>query len=413
MVKIFDRNMYRCFALCVLIFALLLLAPPVAHADGGAPNLAYVSGTSKGISVIDISKQNVSKTINVAGDPHTIQLSLDGRFLYVTQPQLGRVSIIAAQTGDTVCSANVPGQPTLLALDNTTGIIYAAGNGASTVSEIDPTNCTIKRTFQVSGPVYGLAVATVASSSSGSGNQLWIAAGPALTVLDDNSGQQISSVSISGSPRYITIPQGATVYVTTQQGSVVAIDLSSHKVVPLISGSEYGPMDYDANTGEVYVPDLKNNRLDVLAPVNAGFAPPTEPSRTVSLGVRPESVAITSDGQLGFVALDGGNVAMLDITGRTIINTFNVGGNPHFIITGLYPPVVGTTPQQANTLGTIFNIAAYILVIALFLVPILLFRKYARARSAAGAGTQAAEGDGPSKESEAGVHSTGESERKE
>src|SRR5581483_8138242 len=249
------------------IFALLLLAPPVAHADGGAPNLAYVSGTSKGISVIDISKQNVSKTINVAGDPHTIQLSLDGRFLYVTQPQLGRVSIIAAQTGDTVCSANVPGQPTLLALDNTTGIIYAAGNGASTVSEIDPTNCTIKRTFQVSGPVYGLAVATVASSSSGSGNQLWIAAGPALTVLDDNSGQQISSVSISGSPRYITIPQGATVYVTTQQGSVVAIDLSSHKVVPLISGSEYGPMDYDANTGEVYVPDLKNNRLDVLAPV--------------------------------------------------------------------------------------------------------------------------------------------------
>ncbi|MBV9231804.1 MAG: hypothetical protein JOZ18_21020, partial [Chloroflexi bacterium] len=102
--------------------------------------------------------------------------------------------------------------------------------------------------------------------------------------------------------------------------------------------------------------------------------------RTIKLGVTPASVAITSDGQLGFVALSGGNVAMLDIPGRQIINTIPVGGDPHFIITGLYPPAIGTTPQQANVMGTIINIAAYIFVVALLVVPILLFRRYAKIR---------------------------------
>ena len=74
----------------LLVFTLLsLCSPPRARADGGAPNLAYVSGTPSGISVIDVLQGKVTKTISVAGDPHTILLSLDGRFLYVTQPGPG------------------------------------------------------------------------------------------------------------------------------------------------------------------------------------------------------------------------------------------------------------------------------------------------------------------------------------
>jgi hypothetical protein len=97
------------------------------------------------------------------------------------------------------------------------------------------------------------------------------------------------------------------------------------------------------------------------------------------LGVSPQSIAITSDGQLGFVALQGGNVAMLDIPGKAVVNTFHVGGNPRFIITGLYPPLIGTTPQQASIWGTVINILAYAAVIALFIVPLLLFIRYSRA----------------------------------
>src|SRR5437763_15888631 len=97
------------------------------------------------------------------------------------------------------------------------------------------------------------------------------------------------------------------------------------------------------------------------------------------LGVSPASVAITNDGLLGFVALASGNVVMLDLPGRQVITTIPVGGSPHFIITGLYPPLIGTTPQQVSIWEPVINIAAYVFVVALFLIPILIFRRYTKA----------------------------------
>src|SRR6266404_3852233 len=112
-------NMYRRVALVVCTLALLLFpGPQQAYADGGAPNLAYVVGGSNGISVIDIAQQKVTGTFALGGDPRTVYLSLDGRFLYITQPALGRVTMLSAKTGQTNCFAkNVPGQPSLLAFD--------------------------------------------------------------------------------------------------------------------------------------------------------------------------------------------------------------------------------------------------------------------------------------------------------
>jgi hypothetical protein len=125
---------------------------------------------------------------------------------------------------------------------------------------------------------------------------------------------------------------------------------------------------------------MQHKQIDVLSPINPGTTVPQhEPDHIIRLGVAPQSIAITSDGQLGFIALQGGNVAMLDIPGRQIFNTLYVGGTPRFIITGLYPPIVGNAnPQQASQLTTIINIAAYVLVIALFIVPLLLLRRYSR-----------------------------------
>ena len=101
------RVYYLFLAFCLLYILILPLSVPQVRADGGAPNLAYVARTA-GISVIDILQQKVTRTIAVNGDPHTILLSLDGRFLYVTQPVIGRVAVTVAQTGQTFCAANLP-----------------------------------------------------------------------------------------------------------------------------------------------------------------------------------------------------------------------------------------------------------------------------------------------------------------
>jgi len=379
--NIYLRVATMAFALWLLLFH--FPGSQHAYADGGVPNLAYVAGSSKGISVIDIGQQKVTSSFSTIGDPQTIFLSLDGRFLYVTQPASGRVSMLAAKTGQSLCSANVPGQPSLLAFDPGINILYAAGNGSDSVTALDPDNCTIKRTIKTNGPVYGLAVAIVGSGpSGGDGNQLWVTDSTSLYIFDRSG--QLAVIPIPGGPQYITIPPGYTAYITTRQGSVYAIDLGTRKLsTPILSGGSFGPMDYNAYTSEVYVPDIQKKLIDVLSPVNPGTRTfPHEPSYTIRLGVTPQSIAITSDGQLGFIALEGGNVAMLDIPGKQIVNTIFVGGNPRFIITGLYPPLIGTTPQEASVWGTVINVAAYILVIALLIIPIVLFGRYARASAA-------------------------------
>jgi hypothetical protein len=341
------------------LFSLSLLSlyfAPYTHADGGAPNLAYVSGTSSGVSVIDVGQAKITKTITVAGDPHTILLSQDGGFLYVSQPALGQVSVLRTQAGQVFCTAHLPGEPSLLAIDPDTNTLYAAGSGAAQVTTLDPTNCKALHTFGVNGPVYGLAVALTAGSSlnGSTSNQLWVASTDGLTIFDDRTEQTLGDVPIPDGPQYLSIPPGETAYVTTRQRSVDAIGLKTREVRQILKGGIFGPMDYDALTGEVYVPDEQHNVLNVLGPVDTSVtAPPKEPERVIQTNGTPESVAITNDGLLGFIALRGGRVAMLDLIAHRFVYAVNVGGTPHFIITGLYPPPVFDTPTPAsNSIST-------------------------------------------------------------
>jgi DNA-binding beta-propeller fold protein YncE len=345
-----------CYRFCFLFMPLLLvgLFSPSAHADGGAPQIAYVAGTAQGISIIDIARRRVTGSIAVDGKPHTVLLSPDGYALYVTQPTLGRVAVITAKTGKTLCTASLPGQPSLLALSLDATVLYAAGQGDTSVRALDPVTCAVRQTFETHEPVYGLAVAasTAADATPSTPNQLWIAGTTGLTIFEAN-GHLLGSVPIAGGPQGICIPGGFTAYVTTRQGAVVAVDLNTRRIVrTLLSGGQFGTMDYDAITGEVYVPDRQHNQLDVLTPIIADTTvAPQEPAQILRLSGSPQSVAITSDGQLGFVALFNGQVVILDVPGRSTVTSIAVGGTPRFIITGLYPPVNSppSTPQQAAT----------------------------------------------------------------
>jgi hypothetical protein len=259
-----ERALLRLCALSLIACLLLCLySPAKVHADGGAPNLAYVSGTAHGISVIDVGQAKVIRTLNINGDPHTIFLSIDGRFLYITQPVVGEVSIVAAKTGRTICTAHLPGEPTLLAMDQNTNLLYAAGNGATRVSAIAPATCAIPRTFQTNSPVYGLGV----TFPQGNHSQLWVAGTGELTVFDDRTGQTLGSIPVADGPQNLTIPPGDMVYFTTRLGNVDAVDFKTRTVHQLLTGGTFGTMDYDALTGDVYVPDEQHNRLDVLTPL--------------------------------------------------------------------------------------------------------------------------------------------------
>lgn len=364
------RRIVRYFlaALCGWIL-LLVVFPLPAYADGGAPNLAYVAGGGQGVSIIDIAQKKQTGTFALDGSPSSVYLSLDGRFLYVAQPALNQLSVLSAKTGQRVCTAHVPGAPTLLTYDPQTNSLFVAGNQAASISNINMSNCTVLHTIQTNGAVYGLNVVNLASESAN--NQLWVSNASGMSVFDTKTRQELAHIPLPGSPRYICIPSGQWVYVTTQQGGLYAVGLSSHQAVSLLSGGQFGTMDFDETTGEVYVPDSLHQQLDVITPPDPVSAThPQEPVHTYPLNAAPRSVAITSDGQFGFVALSTGDVAMIDLPARQIVQTVHVGGSPRFIITGLYPPALGTTPQQASAVVTFASIAAYILVAACVLVPV-------------------------------------------
>jgi DNA-binding beta-propeller fold protein YncE len=356
-------------AYCSFLVGLVLLVsiffPLQAHADGGAPNLAYVSGASQGIGIIDVGQQKVAQRFAVTGDTYTILLSPDGRLLYVTQSAPGRVTALAAKTGQTICNATFPGHPSLLALSVDGTVLYAAGANEATIIAIDAQTCTLQHTFQAPEPISWLSAAGITTGNA-LHTQLWVAGMTAVSILDEQ-GQVLDSIPIEGGARFLCLPGALTAYVSTRQGSIVAVDMVTHQVfASLLRGGVFGPMDYDAITGDIYVLDQQHNQVDVLSPVlNGSGLTPQEPERVIHLNGSPRAIAITNDGQLGFVALSGGNVVMLDIPGRRIIKTIPVGGEPHFIITGPYPPSGVPVPQPtaASSLNITLLVSTIVLII--------------------------------------------------
>ncbi len=345
------------FVISLMLFFLLLPFAPRAQADGGAPNLAYVSGTSGDISIVDIAQRRLTGTLSVHGNPEMILLSVDGHLLYVTQPGLNRVIILNTTSRQEQCSTTVPGQPAFLAIDPWTNTLYAAGTTSNQVTALDPTNYAVRFRMRVQGSVSGLAIAIMGNNITGNAeNQLWGAGTGGISIFR-TGGKPLAMIPLDDGPRFVCIPTGFTAYVSTQRGDVVAIDLKTHRVsLPLLADGKFGSMDYDATTGNIYVPDLEHRRIDVLSPVVVNNTSPSkEPLYTLSFSAAPQSVAITSDGQFGFIALDDGNVVMLDIPGHQVISTIHVGAHPHFIITGLYPLLLSLTPRQASVLDILVN----------------------------------------------------------
>ncbi len=364
------------------------LIPP-AHADGGAPNLAYIAGTATGIAVIDVAQRRVSRTISVAGDPRSVLLSPDGSLLYATQPPRGQVSILEAATGKILCSASIPGQPSVLARSPQNDVVYAAGNDDTGIHVLDAKNCASRTTFQTTGPVHALAISFLSGAfpTHQGDYQIWAATTGKLNVFDTN-GTQLANLALAADPQSLCIPPGLIAYVTTRQGTVVALDLSIMRfTAPLLHGGPFGTMDYDAATGEIYIPEQTQHQVAVLAPVLSGTQiKPGKLARQLPLPSVPQAVAITSDGQLGFVTLQDGRVVMLDIPARQPVTTITVGGRPQSVITGLYPPPVivttATTPlaakrQQPLWRNTLFivSVTIFMLTLLLLIIVILLWRR--------------------------------------
>ena len=82
-----------------LTFVLLAAAAPAEARAGGAGLYAFVAAEDDDrLVVVDVEARQVLRRIPVAAGPHNVAASADGRYVVVTSPPSGRVTLVSART---------------------------------------------------------------------------------------------------------------------------------------------------------------------------------------------------------------------------------------------------------------------------------------------------------------------------
>src|SRR5579872_6886832 len=348
-----------------LIATYVLPGVPVARLDGGAPNLAYVVGggaNGRDLVIIDVAKRAVTGRVSFAAAPSSIALSIDAHDAYVTLPSAGAVAVVDAARKTVAASIPVGPGPMMAVrwYSRGTVVLFVTVSGKNQVAIVNPDTPHILATIPVGAHPSGEALATQGSGivdTDINDAELYVANTDSSTVSVISTNQQkvIATIPVPGQPLQVVVPAtGGIAYVATTTGAVYALSLARHTLLGMLlqlpSGHAAGQMDYDAITGQIYVPDPVGGVVEVL-----------EPARTLTIPGNPSAVAITFDGALGFIAeQSSGQVAMLDGASHQTLATIAVGGSPVAVLTGAYPP---PAPSQSTPAVVFVGIGIGIVVI--------------------------------------------------
>lgn len=361
-----------------------------ARADGGAPNLAYIVGggdSGDQLVVMDIGKRSAVWSVSLGGDPQGVVLSTDGRFAYVTEASANRVAIVDTRAQRVTGNMAVGSGPQAIAVDPSGSLhwLFVANTRSNTLTVLDADTERSRATLVVGQAPWGVAVAASNSGISDTSTlEVYVANRDShtLSVITTNDLRTVATIALPEPPCAVTIPAtGGIAYVATCTGKVLAVGLASHQVLGTVLsdlGGTPGTMDYDAVTGQIYIPVPARNQVVILRPAavgaNGSLVTPQEPLRVLTFSGAPSAVSITFDGTLGFIAQrSSGHVVEIDVPNRQTLGTVSVGGTPRAIVTGPYPPALNR--QTSNILTTLVYIA-FALALVIFFV--LMVRKNIR-----------------------------------
>jgi YVTN family beta-propeller protein len=283
--------------------ASLLLATGMAAA---APK-AYVGNFADStVSAIDTGTGKVVATIPVATGPHGMQLTEDGRTLFVT------------------------------------------GDGSSSMSVIDTATDKVTKTVDVGQTPNGISLTP-------DGTQLLVAANGTdkILFLDAKTLATLGSVDVKKPHTVSLTPDGKLAYVTSQDPghfAIVAIDVAKRAVtatVPLDKTPRDAEFGFDGK--EFYYSVAGLSAIEVLDPkVNKVVA-------EVPTGVSPHFVTIFKQSpQLGMIIVQGpGELALFDPATNKVVRSIKIGQQPHWLALSGDGKTAYATNEGSNTLSII------------------------------------------------------------
>lgn len=185
------------------------------HHQAITPDGKYVISTHPtrgGISIVDLTQNQVFRTIKTGPAPNYTLVTRDGKRAYVSNSGNGTISEIDLDGWTVARSLEAGPSPGHLAFSPDEKTLYVANENAGTVSVVSVTDGKIETTYKLGNRLHGLAIGD-------DGKTLFISvrADDKLVALDTKTGKQ-RALALSPEPYHLDrIPGTGKVYVSSSK----------------------------------------------------------------------------------------------------------------------------------------------------------------------------------------------------
>ena len=335
--------------------AALLAEYHVPLVDAARAELVYVSNEDAGtISVISTATQAVVGEVDVGTRPRGVEVSLDGRLIYValsgspkcppsisdeecaaleTDKSKDGIGIIDAGSGTVIRVLPGGSDPEEFAVDAGSGRLFVSNEDAGQLSIVDIDNGEVLQTVEVGREPEGVRLRpdreTVYVTSE---------TDHAVTVVEAASGRVLGNIPVGLRPRdSVFSADSARAYVSAEfSASVAVVDVAAGRVlrsIELAPGSLPMGLALAPDEQRLYVANGRAQTVSVID-LDAG-----EVIADVRVGTRPWGVGLTADGRLLYTANGPSNdVSVIDTETLKVVATIPVGETPWGIAIGPPPP---------------------------------------------------------------------------
>lgn len=309
------------------------------------PAAYIVNGSSNDISVIQLSNDSLTETIdlNAATYPHHIYLNPAKTRLAVAitstdlsgghgghgeTPKGLKVQIIDAVTGMIDKEIKLKKMPHN-AIFNSSGTELWLGQSSSVQSQVlvyNTSNWSLKNTINV-----GAGLSEVTFSADGTMAFACNTDDGTVTLIDANNKTIHSTLTVGADPVGAWAASNGKMYVDNETSkSISEITVSSMSVTATINlGFKPGFAAYNSNNGELWVSDATNGKVVYYTFDGSNWIL----QNSISTGADAHAIAFTADGSKAYVSNQGANtVSVIDVATHTISKTIVVGTKPNGIV---------------------------------------------------------------------------------
>ena len=207
-----------------------LSGSPIAgpHVDEGT--LPPPDKSADGIGVVDLATMRLLRTIRGVSDPEQVSVSRDGRRLYVASEDTGTAVVLDESDGRLLATLPVGHEPEGIATSPDGRWVYVTSEADDRVAVIDTRHNAVVARVPVGARPRSIVFATHAPRAYVS-----CESDASVAVLDTERHAQSARIAIPGDgarPMGLALsPDGAMLYVTTGRGGrLVAVDTRTHDV---------------------------------------------------------------------------------------------------------------------------------------------------------------------------------------